>query len=75
MATTPEQNVDSLRGRPLGRVLVTDGQAPHASRHKALDVQKERGGPLGEILVDMGMIDNDTKSLALAYQAGMESST
>jgi type IV pilus assembly protein PilB len=72
MATSTEHNIEALRGRPLGRVLVKMGRVTREQVHKALDIQKQRGGPLGEILVDMGLIDNDTRSLALAYQAGME---
>ncbi|MBN1553923.1 MAG: type II secretion system ATPase GspE [Phycisphaerae bacterium] len=72
MATAKEQSINALRGRPLGRILVKMGKLTREQVHQALDVQKERGGPLGEILVDLGFIDNDTRSLALAYQAGME---
>jgi len=74
MATNTERKhkIDALRGRPLGRVLVKMGKLTREQVHEALDIQKDRGGPIGEILVDMGLIDNDTRSLALAYQAGME---
>ena len=72
MPSKTEQTIVALRGRPLGRVLVKMGKITREQVHEALEVQKDKGGPLGEILVDMGLIDNDTRSLALAYQAGME---
>jgi len=65
-------NVHELRGRPLGRVLVKMGKATRDQIHEALEVQKEKRGPLGQILVDLGYIDEKTRTLALAYQAGME---
>ncbi len=72
MPSKTEQVIGALRGRPLGRVLVKMDKITREQVHEALKIQKDRGGPLGEILVDMGLIDNDTRSLALAYQAGME---
>jgi len=71
MAVT-EINVLELRGRPLGRVLVKMGKATRDQVHEALDVQREKGGPLGQILLDLGYIDDKTRSMALAHQAGME---
>ncbi len=65
-------NVNELRGRPLGRVLVKMGQVTREKVHEALDIQKERGGPIGQILVDLGYIDEKTLMLSLAYQVGME---
>ncbi len=65
-------NVDGLRGRPLGRILVKMGKLTREQIHAALDRQKQTGGPIGDILIDMELIDADTRSLALAYQAGME---
>ena len=66
------QDIEQLRGRPLGRVLVKMGKITRDQVHEALDVQKERGGPIGQILVDLGHIDTDTLALALGFQAGME---
>ena len=66
------QDIEQLRGRPLGRVLVKMGKITRDQVHEALDVQKERGGPIGQILVDLGHIDADSLSLALGFQAGME---
>ena len=40
--------------------------------HEALSVQKEKGGLIGQILVDLGYIDESVRSLAMAFQAGME---
>ena len=65
-------NVDQLRGRPLGRVLVKMGLITREQVHEALAAQKEKAGPIGQILVDLGYIDERTRSLALAFQAGME---
>ena len=67
-----EYNIDALRGRPLGRVLVKMGKVTRDQVHEALGVQKEKGGPIGQILVDLGYIDDGTRSLALAFQAGMQ---
>jgi len=69
---TGTYNVDELRGRPLGRVLVKMGQINRMQVHEALEVQKRNGGPIGQILVDLGYTDNKTLALALAFQAGME---
>jgi len=66
------QDVNPLKGRPLGRVLVKMGKVTREQVHDALDVQKEQGGPIGQILVDLGHIDQDTLALALGFQAGME---
>ncbi len=71
MATT-NVKVAELRGRPLGRVLLKMGQITRDQIHEALGVQKEKGGPIGQILVDLGYIDDQSRSLALAFQAGME---
>ncbi len=65
-------NVNELRGRPLGRVLVKMGLITRGQVHEALAAQKEKAGPIGQILVDLGYIDERTRSLALAFQAGME---
>ena len=72
MATTTA-NLQQLKGRPLGRILVAMGRITRDQVHEALDVQRGKGGPLGQILVDLGYIDEKARSLALAYQAGMES--
>jgi len=71
-AATTEVNTSDLRGRPIGRVLVKMGKVTRDQVHEALDVQKAQGGPLGQILVDLGHINEKTKSIALAYQVGME---
>jgi len=73
MASPSEKyNVAELKGRPLGRVLVKMNKATRDQVHEALDVQREKGGPIGQILVDLGYIDEKTRTLALAFQAGME---
>ncbi len=64
--------IEELKGRPLGRVLVKMGKITREQVHEALDVQKAKGGPLGEILIELGYIDEKSRTLALAYQAGME---
>ncbi|MHC4986698.1 MAG: GspE/PulE family protein, partial [Planctomycetota bacterium] len=65
-------NIEELRGRPIGRVLVKMGRVTRAQVHEALELQKERSGLLGQILVDLGYVTGKTRNLALAYQAGME---
>ena len=73
MATkTATPSIDTLRGRPLGRVLVKMGKLTRDQVHEALDVQKKKGGPIGEILIEMEYIDELTRTLGLAYQAGIE---
>jgi len=72
MAETAQVDVQALKGRPLGRVLVKMGKITRKQVHEALDIQKEKGGPIGQILVDLGYVDEKTRSLALAFQAGME---
>jgi len=65
-------NVEELRGRRLGQVLVKMGQTTREKVHEALEIQREKGGPLGQILLDLGYIDQTALSFALAFQAGME---
>ena len=65
-------NVEELRGRRLGQVLVKMGQTTREKVHEALEIQREKGGPLGQILLDLGYIDESALSFALAFQAGME---
>ena len=75
MAEAKLQNkydINELRGRPLGRVLVKMGKLTREQVHEALEKQKETGGPIGDILVEMELIDSDTRALALAFQQGME---
>lgn len=64
--------VAELQGRPIGRILVKMGRITRDQVHEALDVQKKSGGPLGQILIDLGYIDEATRTLSLAFQAGME---
>ena len=69
----PEQvNVAELRGRRLGRVLIKMGKVTREQVHEALEMQRQKGGPIGQILIDLGHIDEKDRTLALAYQAGME---
>ena len=68
----PTINIAELRGRPLGRVLVKMGKVDRKQVHEALAVQKDKGGLIGQILVDLGYIDEQTRSLAMAFQAGMD---
>ncbi len=65
-------NVAELRSRPIGRVLVKMGRITRDQVHEALDAQKKNSGPLGQILIDLGYIDEATRTLSLAFQAGME---
>lgn len=72
MATKKNIDLESLRGRPLGRVLVKLGKVTKEQIHEALDLQKKHGGPLGQILVENNYISAKDQTLALAYQVGME---
>jgi type IV pilus assembly protein PilB len=75
MAKAPEDffpPIEELRGRPLGRVLAKMGKVTREQVHEALALQKERGGPIGQILLDLGYIDERARTLALAFQSGME---
>jgi type IV pilus assembly protein PilB len=65
-------NVKELKGRALGRVLLKMGKVTRDQVTQAIDVQKQRGGPIGQILVDLGYVDDNTRNLALGFQAGME---
>jgi len=65
-------DIAELRGRPLGRVLVKMGKVDRKQVHEALAIQKDKGGLIGQILVDLGYIDDSTRALGLAFQAGME---
>jgi len=67
-----EYDVQQLRGRPLGRVLVKMHKITREQVREALDIQKDKGGPIGQILLDLGYIDEDDLTLALAFQTGME---
>ena len=72
MAKEQSPNVDELRGRPIGRVLVKMGRVTRTQVHEALEIQKDKSGLLGQILIDLGYITEQIRNLALAYQAGME---
>jgi type IV pilus assembly protein PilB len=48
------------------------GKLSREQVHQALEYQQENGGPIGDALTALGLIDDETKALALAYQAGME---
>ncbi|HHH76543.1 MAG TPA: pilus assembly protein PilB, partial [Phycisphaerae bacterium] len=65
-------DVNQLRGRPIGRILVKMGKITREQVHEALGAQKQRGGPLGQILSDLGYVDSATVGLALGFQIGME---
>ena len=69
---TEDINVDELRGKRLGHILVKMDKITRDQVQEALEVQKEKRGPLGQILVDLGHINDATLTLALAFQAGME---
>jgi type IV pilus assembly protein PilB len=60
------------KGQRLGRILVKMGVVTRPQVHEALDVQKQSGGPIGQILIDLGYINEKSRTLALAYQIGME---
>jgi type IV pilus assembly protein PilB len=65
-------DIQQLRGRPIGRILVKLGEVTRDQVHEALELQKQRGGPIGQILVDMGYVEETALGLGLGYQVGME---
>jgi len=67
-----QYDMEQLRGRPLGRVLIKMRKITREQVHEALEIQKDKGGPIGQILLDLGYIDEDDLTLSLAFQAGME---
>ena len=71
-AETSDVDMDELRGRPLGRILVKMGECTREQVHEALRVQKEGGGTIGQVLVDLGHITDKARTLALGAQVGME---
>ncbi|MFP4354855.1 MAG: GspE/PulE family protein [Phycisphaerae bacterium] len=72
MTEATRYNVEQLRSRPLGRILVKMGKITRDQVHEGLGAQKDKGGPLGQILVDLGYVDSATVGLALGFQAGMD---
>lgn len=65
--------ISSLRGRPIGRILIKMGKVTRAQVSEALELQKKRRGPLGQLLVEMGVVAREDVHRALAAQVGMES--
>ncbi len=65
-------SVQELRGLRVGRILIKMGKVTREQVHEALQVQKTKGGPLGQILIDLGHIEETDRTMALAYQVGME---
>jgi type IV pilus assembly protein PilB len=64
--------VETLRGRPLGRILVRLGAVTREQVHEVLELKKAKGGTVGQLLVDLGYISEKTRTLALGAQVGME---
>lgn len=72
MVKTPQ--LEQLKGRTLGRILIKMGILTRDKVQKCLAVQKKDAGGryLGEILIELGLINEDTLNIALAAQRGLE---
>ena len=69
----PQLNIEELKGRRLGRILIKMGKVTREQVHEALDLQQQRRSPIGVLLVELGYITEQDVNAALAAQAGMES--
>ena len=67
-------DVEQLRGRTLGRILIKMGLLTREKVHECLNVQKQRGGSIkiGQIFIEFGLIDKKQLQIALAAQRGLE---
>jgi type IV pilus assembly protein PilB len=63
--------IETLKGRPLGRILTKMRRVNRAQVAEALQIQKSKRGPIGQILVELGYINDDDLQLALGAQIGM----
>ncbi len=73
MATHPN-NIEQLRGRTLGRILIKMGIISREKVHECLKIQQQRHGEvkIGQIFLELGLIDERQLQIALAAQKGME---
>ena len=67
-------DVEQLRGRTLGRILIKMGLLTREKVHECLNVQKQRDGSIkiGQIFIEFGLIDKKQLQIALAAQRGLE---
>ena len=67
-------DVEQLRGRTLGRILIKMGLLTREKVHECLNVQKRRDGSIkiGQIFLEFGLIDKKQLQIALAAQRGLE---
>jgi type IV pilus assembly protein PilB len=65
-------DLDELKGRRLGRILIKMGRATRDQVEEALNLQKDRRAPIGQLLIELGYIAQSDLNIALAAQAGME---
>ena len=67
-------DVEQLRGRTLGRILIKMGLLTREKVHECLNVQKQRGGSIkiGQIFIEFALIDKKQLQIALAAQRGLE---
>jgi type IV pilus assembly protein PilB len=68
-ATSASSGNDEAEARPLGELLVEQGNVSVDELQHALLEQTANGGRLGETLVQLGVIDEQTLAAALAAQA------
>ena len=67
-------DVEQLRGRTLGRILIKMGLLTREKVHECLNVQKQRDRSIkiGQIFIEFGLIDKKQLQIALAAQRGLE---
>ena len=70
-AEMKQVDLEELKGRPLGRILVKMGACTREQVHEALAARKDKGGTTGQVLVDLGYITEQQRTLALGAQVGM----
>lgn len=64
-------SAESLKGRPIGRILMKMGKVTRAQVHEALQLQKQQQRLLGQTLCGLGYLDEEDLHLALAAQLGV----
>ncbi len=67
-------DVEQLRGRTLGRILIKMGLLTREKVHECLNIQKQKGGSIkiGQFFLEFGLIDENQLQIALAAQRGLE---
>ena len=72
---SPLPQIEQLKGRTLGRILVKMGILTREKVHYCLKIQKQRKDeniPIGKIFLELGLVDEKQLWIALGAQRGME---